>query len=93
MTGGSAPSPPTTAQWSRPRPDARFTCPVSEQEVRWAAKDVFNPGGVVRDGKIHLLLRAEDSVGRYAGTSRIGLATSADGITFDVEPAPVIYPG
>ena len=74
------------------RPDARFTCPVSEREVRWAAKDVFNPGGVVHDGKIHLLLRAEDAVGRYGGTSRIGLATSADGINFDVEPAPVIYP-
>jgi predicted GH43/DUF377 family glycosyl hydrolase len=74
------------------RPDARFTCPVSKREVRWAAKDVFNPGGVVRDGKIHLLLRAEDTVGRYSGTSRIGLATSTDGISFDVEPAPVIYP-
>ena len=74
------------------RPDARFTCPVSKREVRWAAKDVFNPGGVVHDGKIHLLLRAEDTVGRYSGTSRIGLATSTDGISFDVEPAPVIYP-
>ena len=74
------------------RPDARFICPVSNQQVRWAAKDVFNPGGVIRDGKIHLLLRAEDSVGRYGGTSRIGLATSTDGISFDLEPAPVIYP-
>jgi len=74
------------------RPDARFSCPVTGQEVRWAAKDVFNPGGVVRDGKIHLLLRAEDAVGRYSGTSRIGLATSTDGISFDLEPAPVIYP-
>jgi beta-1,2-mannosidase len=74
------------------RPDARFSCPVSKQEVRWAAKDVFNPGGVVHNGKIHLLLRAEDTVGRYSGTSRIGLATSTDGISFDVEPAPVIYP-
>ncbi len=56
------------------RPDARSTCPVSEHEVRWAASDVFNPGGVVRDGKMHLLLRAEDAVGRCGGTSRIGLA-------------------
>jgi predicted GH43/DUF377 family glycosyl hydrolase len=55
------------------RPSARFTCAVSKQAVRWAAKDVFNPGGVVRDGKIHLLLRAEDSEGRFGGTSRIGL--------------------
>jgi len=75
-----------------PRPDASFGCPVSQEQVRWAAKDVFNPGGVVHDGKIHLLLRAEDSVGRYGGTSRIGLATSTDGMSFDLEPAPVIYP-
>jgi beta-1,2-mannosidase len=74
------------------RPDARFSCPVRGEEVRWAAKDVFNPGGVVRDGRIHLLVRAEDSVGRYAGTSRLGLATSADGVTFDLEPEPVLYP-
>jgi beta-1,2-mannosidase len=74
------------------RSTALFTCPVSEQEVHWAAKDVFNPGAVVRDRKIHLLLRAEDSVGRYAGTSRIGLATSTDGLNFDVDPAPVLYP-
>jgi predicted GH43/DUF377 family glycosyl hydrolase len=53
---------------------------------------VFNPGGVVRDGKIHLLLRAEDSEGRFGGTSRIGLATSTDGIRFEVEPDPVIFP-
>ncbi len=74
------------------RPDASFDCPVSKEHVRWAAKDVFDPGGVVRDGKIHLLLRAEDSVGRYDGTFLIGLATSTDGISFDLEPAPVIYP-
>jgi beta-1,2-mannosidase len=75
-----------------PRPEARFSCPVSGEEVAWAAKHVFNPGGVVHDGKIHLLIRAEDSVGRYGGTSRIGLATSSDGIDFEVAPAPVIYP-
>jgi beta-1,2-mannosidase len=75
-----------------PHPDAIFLCPVSGEEVSWAAKDVFNPGGVVLDGRIHLLLRAEDSVGRYAGTSRIGLATSVDGITFELESEPVIYP-
>jgi beta-1,2-mannosidase len=73
-------------------PDAGFACPVSGEDVRWAAKDVFNPGGVVRDGKIHLLVRAEDSVGRYAGTSRIGVATSADGTAFELEPEPVIFP-
>jgi len=69
-----------------------FRCPVSRETVAWAAKDVFNPGAVVQDGRVALLVRAEDAVGRYAGVSRIGLATSADGRHFELEPAPVIYP-
>src|SRR5204863_5059756 len=62
-------------------------------ELPWAAKDLFNPGAVVFDGKVHLLVRGEDTVGRYAGTSRIGLAVSDDGIAFSVEPEPVLAPG
>ena len=38
-------------------------------------------------------MRGEDKIGRYAGTSRIGLATSSDGIHFDLEPDPVLAPG
>jgi beta-1,2-mannosidase len=72
---------------------ARFTCPVSNQSVAWAEKDAFNPGAVVHDGKVCLLVRGEDSVGRYAGTSRIGLATSRDGVNFELEPEPVLAPG
>ncbi|MHB1924771.1 MAG: glycoside hydrolase family 130 protein [Acidimicrobiales bacterium] len=75
-----------------PREELRFHCPVLDEPLAWAAKDVFNPGAVVRDGKVCLLVRAEDRVGRYAGTSRIGLATSADGLNFALEPEPVIYP-
>ena len=48
---------------------------------------------MVHDGKICLLVRAEDREGRYAGTSRIGLATSADGRNFVLEPEPVLAPG
>ena len=43
--------------------------------------------------RIHLLVRGEDSAGRYAGVSRIGLAVSTDGESFDVEPEPVLSPG
>jgi beta-1,2-mannosidase len=75
------------------RPTVSFTCPVSKATVAWAAKDVFNPGAVVHDGRVCLLVRAEDAVGRYAGVSRIGLATSADGRAFTLEPEPVIAPG
>ncbi len=76
----------------RQRPEARFHCPVSDEDVAWAAKDVFNPAAVVRDGRVHLLFRGEDEVGRYSGTSRIGLAVSEDGMSFAVDPEPVLFP-
>ena len=69
-----------------------FKCPVSGRSVAWAEKDVFNPAAIVRDGRVHLLVRAEDRVGRYSGTSRIGLAVSDDGVHFALEPEPVIHP-
>ncbi len=75
-----------------PMPELVFHCPVRKTEVRWAEKDVFNPAAIVHQGKVHLLFRAEDTVGRYAGTSRIGLAISTNGIDFTVEPEPVLYP-
>jgi predicted GH43/DUF377 family glycosyl hydrolase len=71
---------------------ARFTCPVSGVDVAWAAKDAFNPGAVVHEGRVHMLFRGEDTVGRFAGTSRIGLAVSDDGLTFAVHPHPVLFP-
>jgi predicted GH43/DUF377 family glycosyl hydrolase len=75
-----------------PRPESAFRCPVRSAEVRWEEKDVFNPAAVVREGNVYLLYRAEDAVGRFAGTSRIGLAASADGLVFERRPQPVLYP-
>lgn len=69
-----------------------FFCPVRQEEVLWEVKDVFNPAAVVRDGKVYLIYRAEDTVGIYAGTSRFGLAISEDGYHFDRLPKPVFYP-
>ena len=69
-----------------------FQCPILQQEIPWENKDVFNPAAVVRDGKVYLLYRAEDTIGRYNGTSRMGLAVSEDGFHFTKEPAPVFYP-
>lgn len=69
-----------------------FICPLRGEEVAWESKDVFNPAIVVREGKIYMLYRAQDSVGRPGGTSRIGLATSADGLHFERRPLPVLYP-
>ena len=75
-----------------PRDAPLWTCPVRGEPVAWEAKDVFNPAAIVRDGLVHLIYRAEDRVGRFAGTSRLGLAVSEDGISFSREPAPVLYP-
>lgn len=68
-----------------------FHCPIIG-DVNWEAKDVFNPAAVVRHDTVFLLYRAEDKVGRYAGTSRIGLAWSTDGLHFTRHPVPVLYP-
>jgi predicted GH43/DUF377 family glycosyl hydrolase len=72
--------------------DNSFICPILNQKVLWDEKDVFNPAAIVRDGKIFLLFRAEDKIGKYAGTSRLGIATSEDGLHFTKMPAPVFYP-
>jgi predicted GH43/DUF377 family glycosyl hydrolase len=69
-----------------------FNCPVLGRPVKWDEKDVFNPAAVVRVGKVIMIFRAEDTIGRYAGTSRLGMAVSNDGLHFEKMPAPVFYP-
>lgn len=69
-----------------------FLDPILKKEVFWEQKDVFNPAIVVRNGKIYMLYRAEDIIGKYAGTSRIGLAESTDGLHFTKQARPVLYP-
>lgn len=69
-----------------------FFCPILKEEVAWEAKDVFNPAAIVKDGEINLLFRAEDLIGKNNGTSRIGLATSKDGYSFEKLPHPVFFP-
>lgn len=69
-----------------------FMDPIRKKQVAWEEKDVFNPAIVVREGKIYMLYRAQDKVGRPDGTSRIGLAESEDGYHFTRRPEPVLYP-
>lgn len=69
-----------------------FVDPILQKPVLWEAKDVFNPAAVIRNDTVFLLYRAEDKIGKYAGTSRIGLAWSTDGLHFTKYPAPVLYP-
>lgn len=75
-----------------PTTQSSFFCPVRETEVYWEEKDVFNPATVVKGDTLFLLYRAEDVLGKYNGTSRIGLAFSLDGYHFGKFPAPVLYP-
>src|SRR5690242_20350408 len=52
----------------------KFNDPIIKKQVAWEEKYVFNPAAVVRNGKVYLLYRAEDTVQKLAGVSRIGLA-------------------
>ncbi|MEO5977160.1 MAG: glycoside hydrolase family 130 protein [Chryseolinea sp.] len=69
-----------------------FNCPVLKKTIAWNEKDVFNPAAVVRGDKVYMIFRAEDKIGKYAGTSRIGLAESTDGLHFTMMKEPVLYP-
>jgi predicted GH43/DUF377 family glycosyl hydrolase len=78
-------------------PDASivFNCPMRKKPIRWESLHAFNPAAVAKDGKIFVLYRAEDDTGPMIighHTSRIGLAESADGIKFNKQPLPVLYP-
>jgi predicted GH43/DUF377 family glycosyl hydrolase len=78
-----------------PNANAVFTDPITGKAVRWEALHTFNPAAIVRDGKIYVLYRAEDDSGDMVigmHTSRLGLASSDDGVHFTTEPAPVFYP-
>ncbi|MGB7393936.1 MAG: glycoside hydrolase family 130 protein [Pricia sp.] len=72
-----------------------FKDPMSGSEVKWQSKATFNPAAIVKDGRIHVLYRAEqdrntDSIGGH--TSRIGLAVSEDGTNYRTADAPIFYP-
>jgi predicted GH43/DUF377 family glycosyl hydrolase len=75
-----------------PDSSQEFFCPVRKQKIKWEEKDVFNPAALVRNDTVFLLYRAEDKIGKFAGTSRIGLAWSLDGLHFKKFPEPVLYP-
>ena len=72
-----------------------FEDPMFGTAVKWQSMATFNPAAIMKDGKIHVLYRAEqnlhnDTIGGH--TSRIGLAVSTDGETYTREGAPVFYP-
>ncbi len=75
--------------------ESTFQCPVLQAPVHWEALHVFNPAAIVKDGRIFLIYRAEDDSGQMkigGHNSRLGLASSTDGIHFQKHPIPVLYP-
>lgn len=71
-----------------PDTNYQFLCPVAQKSVQWQAKNVLNPTAFIKEGKVYLLYRAQDSL----MTSRLGLAVSEDGIHFQKQPHPIFYP-
>ncbi|HZY71883.1 MAG TPA: glycoside hydrolase family 130 protein [Edaphobacter sp.] len=86
---------PTAGPVLSPDKTTLFNDPIRKAPVHWEALHTFNPAAIVRDGKIIVLYRAEDDTGPMQiglHTSRLGLASSDDGIHFTRLPEPVFYP-
>jgi beta-1,2-mannosidase len=71
-----------------PSTELTFTCPIKGKSVHWEEKNVLNPCAIIKDNKVYLIYRAQDS----SMTSRLGLAISEDGLHFNKEAAPIFYP-
>ena len=71
-----------------PSNELNFIDPLTNKSVRWEERNVLNPTAVVKDGKVFLMYRAQDSL----GTSRIGMAVSEDGLHFNKMKSPVLFP-
>jgi predicted GH43/DUF377 family glycosyl hydrolase len=77
-----------------PNAESRFYCPITEDTIPWENGDTFNPAATIKDGKIVVLYRAEDMSGMGIGsrTSRLGCATTTDGLNYERGSVPVFYP-
>jgi beta-1,2-mannosidase len=86
---------PVDAPVIRPAAESIFVDPISQQPVHWEALHTFNPAAAIApNGDVAVLYRAEDDSGNMSiggHTSRLGLATSGDGLHFTTLPAPVLY--
>ena len=75
--------------------ESSFIDPISGDKVYWESMAAFNPAAIVKENKIHVLYRAEEHLGEKeigGHTSRIGLATSKDGLHYSTEKEPIFYP-
>jgi len=77
-----------------PLAESEFWCPMQGKPMKWEESDTFNPAATVINGKVVVLYRAEDNSATGIGsrTSRIGYASSDDGLHFVRHGAPVLFP-
>jgi len=61
---------------------------ITPDDMPFECYAVYNAGSIMHDGKVLLMLRVDDCTRR----SRYHVATSADGINFDINPEPVTIP-
>ncbi len=66
----------------------KFLDPISNKYVYWSEKALYNPGAVVKDGVVCILYRSQDN----PLVSRVGLAVSLSGTSFENLKEPVLYP-
>jgi predicted GH43/DUF377 family glycosyl hydrolase len=86
---------PSDAPVIEPNKFYYFTDPITQEKTFWDALHTFNPAATIApDGNVAVVFRAEDASGKDeigGHTSRLGLATSKDGLSFTAEGAPVLY--
>lgn len=85
---------PVSAPVITPDPKSTFFEPLSQKTVHWESNNTFNPAAVIRNGRIYVLYRAEDDSGEMkigGHTSRLGIASSEDGIHFTRQASPVFF--
>lgn len=77
-----------------PDSTTRFYCPITKDSIDWESNDTFNPAATIYDNKVIVLYRAEDRSGEGIGgrASRLGYASSDDGLHFERMSTPVFYP-
>ena len=77
-----------------PNANLTFSDPMTGTTVKWAQGQTFNPASIVVGSTMNVLFRAEDGAGVGIGsyTSRVGRATSTNGINFTIQSTPVEYP-
>ena len=85
---------PVTTPVIQPNANLTFSDPMTGTTVKWAQGQTFNPASIVVGSTMNVLFRAEDGAGVGIGayTSRVGRATSTDGINFTLQSTPVEYP-